>query len=114
MGKRSRELIAIGATEAEYVREMAYCRREMATGRWPNWVRTPRPARMSSPVRRPGTDRGSGGRSTACRRLPPWSRHLLAEPVDRGDHDDLAHGDGEHVLVLVGPGAEPGRRPIDV
>lgn len=35
VGKRSREWIAIGTTEAECVREMAMCLEELAAGRWP-------------------------------------------------------------------------------
>lgn len=35
VGKRSREWTAIGPTEAACVKEMAYCLRELAAGRWP-------------------------------------------------------------------------------
>lgn len=35
VGKRSREWIAVGRTEVECVREMAYCLRELEDGRWP-------------------------------------------------------------------------------
>ncbi len=35
VGKRSREWTAIGKTEVECVREMAYCLRELREGRWP-------------------------------------------------------------------------------
>lgn len=35
VGKRSREWTAIGPTEVDCVRTMAYCLRELAAGRWP-------------------------------------------------------------------------------
>jgi hypothetical protein len=35
VGKRSREWTAIGKTDVECVREMAYCLRELREGRWP-------------------------------------------------------------------------------
>ena len=35
VGKRSREWIAVGATEVECVREMARCLVELGEGRWP-------------------------------------------------------------------------------
>lgn len=35
VGKRSREWIAVGATEVACVREMARCLTELAAGRWP-------------------------------------------------------------------------------
>jgi hypothetical protein len=35
LGKRSREWTAVGNTEAECIREMARCLREISEGRWP-------------------------------------------------------------------------------